>query len=131
MSQLVTPLFKRPHHALGIVGPIGRLVRDQLIQAGLYDSQAFKIHGIEPQLPVFAIPYNPVGSKGKRAGKYMASVVIRMLSDQIHASRREIGPYPVFFPIQFLKLLNETLFHLLNLHLSLFAFMFSLHIPLI
>ena len=78
MSQFVSPLFKRPHHAFGIVGPIGRLIRNQIIKAGLYDSKAFKIHRIEPQLPIFPIPYNPVSPKGQGAGKYMASVIIRV-----------------------------------------------------
>ena len=90
VGQVEAPFLKGPHYALGIVGPGSCpgsfFVGNQIVQAGLQNTQGAEIHRIEAKPPVFPVPYYCVGAKSQGAGEHMAAVIVGVLADQIVAA---------------------------------------------
>ena len=80
-------LCKGPDHTLRIVGPSRLLRRRQIVQRSADHTELLKIHREKPHHTIGPLSCCRVGSKADCTRKDMSAVVIRMLPDQIHASR--------------------------------------------
>ena len=80
-------LCKGPDHTLRIVGPSRLLRRRQIVQRSADHTELLKIHREKPHHTIGSLSCCRVGSKADCTRKDMSAVVIRMLPDQIHASR--------------------------------------------
>ena len=80
---------------------------NQIIQAGLQNTQRAKIHRIEAKPSVFPVPYHCISAKGEGAGDHMAAVVVGMLADQIDSARGKVGAELPFCAVKFLKFLDQ------------------------
>ena len=80
---------------------------DQIVQAGLQNTQRAEIHRIEAKPPVFPVPYHCISAKGEGAGEHMAAVVVGVLADQIDSAGGKIGAKFPFCAVKFLKFLDQ------------------------
>lgn len=96
-------LCESPHNALRIIRPPSGIGGHKVVQAALDHAHTFKIHRKKAKLSVRSLFHSSICTDGKRAGKDMSSVVIRMLADHVHPTRRKIYTRSVCIPIKLLK----------------------------
>ena len=107
VGQVEAPFLKGPHYALGIVGPGSFFVGNQIVQAGLQNTQRAKIHRIEAKPPVFPVPHYCVGAKSQGAGEHMAAVIVGVFADQIDSAGGKVGAKFAFRAVKFLKFFDQ------------------------
>ena len=103
--------LKCPHHAERIICPAVSILIDQFIQRSFYNPEMIQIHRVKMDFAVRALPRNAVCSDRQRTWKYMSSVIIRMLSDQIDTPRRKIKAGSVRISKEFRKFFQQFFFH--------------------
>ena len=104
-------LAKCPHHSLRICGPVAFFSHQEFIERRFYHAEFFKVHRVKTKLSVVTFSCCHVGSDGQCAWKYVASVVIGVLTDQVYTSRCEVGADVALSPEQFCKTIQYLLFH--------------------
>ncbi len=77
--------------SLRISGPVSFFSHLEIVQRRFNHTQMLEIHRIKSELSVLPLSRRHIGTDSQRTGKYMASVVVGVLSDQIHTSRSKIG----------------------------------------
>src|SRR5699024_2306790 len=87
----VSFLDERPDHSLRISGPVSFFSHLEIVQRRFDHAQMLEIHRIKSELSVLPLSRRHIGTDGQRTGEYMTSVVVGVLSDQIHTSRSKIG----------------------------------------
>ena len=100
-----------PYHTYRIVAPASFFSRFQLVQRAGQNACLREIDRVETHGAVGSLAENAEGSDGQSAGKYMAAVVIGMLTDQVYTTRCKIGFQLSAFSINLIKLLDQFLFH--------------------
>ena len=80
---------------------------NQIVQAGLQNTQGAEIHRIEAKPPVFPVPYYCVGAKSQGAGEHMAAVIVGVLADQIDSAGGKVGAKFSFLAVKFLKFFDQ------------------------
>ena len=87
MRRLVSRLFKDIYDAHEIIRPVLRRIIDKTAHRKLDDALVREIHRIDARHSVRAVAHERVGPERDRAGEHMPAVVVRMLTDEVHAPR--------------------------------------------
>ena len=107
--ELMTTLLERPHHTHRVGDPALLLQRPELVEGRLDDTVAAQIHAVETKLPVRTTTGRRVGTDGQCTRENVTTIVVRMLTDQVHTSRREITLHSIRIAKLLLECLQRTL----------------------
>ena len=111
-------LLERPHHTHRVGDPALLLQRIELIERCLNDAVAAQVHTVETKLPVVTTTRSRIGTDGQCAWENVTTIVVRMLTDQVHTSRCEITLHSIRITKLLLECLQRTLL-VRKIHLAL------------
>ena len=118
--ELEATLLKRPHHAHRVGDPALFLQRIELVEGSLDDTVAAQVYAVETKLPIRTTTGCRIGADGQCARENVTTIVVRMLTDQVHTSRCEVTLHAIRITKFLLKCLQRILL-VRKIHLFLLA----------
>ena len=107
--ELVPTLLERPHHTHRVGDPALLLQRIELVEGSLDDTVAAQVYTVETKLAIVTTTRCRVGTDGQCARENVTTIVVRMLTDQVHTSRCEITLHSIRIAKLLLECLQRTL----------------------
>ena len=107
--ELEATLLERPHHAHRIGDPALFLQRGERIECCLDHTVAAQVHAVETKLPVLTTTCSCIGTDGQCARENVTTIVVRMLTDQVHTSRCEVTLHAIRIAKFLLECFQRTL----------------------